>query len=229
VWRSICAVILLPSLAAAQADTTATSQRVSPQAPGSETQFQFSPSYRAYTYYAAIRQGTTEKAAVQLVLGEPGKVFASARSFGASAVPTKLELQGDEGLTVGRIKYPKPFKRQFAFQKDPIPVHVAAFAVQFTVTAAKDTRLGVHTLRGKITFQTINEAGVSAVQQMEVEIPVTVVEPGAKVMRDGWPYYNPNPEGARTYVLLALLAPIIIPLMIVALLVCGITGGSCAD
>ncbi len=144
-------------------------------------------------------------------------------------IPVNLEMQSEEGLTVNHVAYPRPFKRRFAFQTEPIPVHVADFAIEFQLKAAKDATPGAHTLRGKLTFQLIDETGVGAVQQLEVQFPITVVEAGTQVTHGQWPGYLSNPEDAKTYALLALFTPLLLPLMLVMWLVCGIEGRDCSS
>jgi len=65
-WRAICAVILLPSLTAAQSEVFSTVQ--SSEARSNLSAQLKPPSYRPHTYYAEIRRGTSEKAAVELVV-----------------------------------------------------------------------------------------------------------------------------------------------------------------
>ena len=60
-WRAICAVILLPSLTAAQSEVFSTVQTSEARINLSATAQLKPPSYRPHTYYAEIRRGTSEK------------------------------------------------------------------------------------------------------------------------------------------------------------------------
>src|ERR1700722_19079411 len=131
-WRALCAVVLLPSLTAAQSDAAATVQAVQSQSKPSVAR-PTRPVYVAYTYYGEIRQGTTEDLAVQLTI--PGFVTLS-ESRAPSVVPLRLELQPSEGLAISKIRYPKLHKRKLASQGEPVRVtDVRQSPIQFKLRA----------------------------------------------------------------------------------------------
>src|SRR5271166_465429 len=103
-WRALCAVVLLPSIVAAQSEVAVTAQGAQPQSGLSAATAPTKPKYRAYTFYNEIRRGTTEDIAVQLAV--PGFVTLP-QSAVPGIVPLRLELQPAEGFAIGKIRYPK--------------------------------------------------------------------------------------------------------------------------
>ncbi len=65
-WRCICAVVLVPLVVA---ESQAADLPVTPQKEVESEAEPPRPSFRPYTYYTAIRQGTSEKVALDLMLG----------------------------------------------------------------------------------------------------------------------------------------------------------------
>jgi hypothetical protein len=143
-------------------------------------------------------------------------------------VPLRLELQTVEGFTIDKIRYPKTTKRKLALQPEPVRVASAWNPIQFKLHVDRSAALGTHTLVGKMTFQTINEVkGVGEVQEVEVQIPVTVVDHDAKVSRSEWPIHK-FPVWA--VVLLIVLSPVLVAVAIPAFLICAAVGPrNCAD
>ena len=196
-WRTACVVVLLPSLVGAQtaAESAPDTQRTG--APATVP----SPTYRQFTYYRQIRRGTTEKAAVELVLLQQAFVL-SPRSSETGILPLKLEFEAKDGITVGNITYPKDYNHSVNFRKQPVKGTLGT-TMKLKIRVDKTAGLGPHTLKGKLTFQPVTVTGVSAPEQLDVEIPLNVVERNAKVTKS-WPYYE-MPKGEL--IVLIVLAP----------------------
>jgi hypothetical protein len=214
--RALCAVVLLPSLTAAQSDAAAMVQSVQPQPSLSVAANPTRPVYRSYTYYNEIRQGTTEDLAVQLAV--PGFVTLPASRV-PGIVPLRLELQPSEGLTVSKIRYPKLRQRKLAFQREPAQVTDAwQSPIQFKLHADPNTPPGPRTVAGKLTFQAISDAtGVGAVEEVGVQIPITVVPHDAKVTRANWPIHK---MPVAVVVLLIVFLPVLVPVVLPIYLIC---------
>lgn len=96
--------------------------------------------------------------------------------------------------------------------------------VNFKLKASKNAPLGEHLLRAKVTLQSISDRGVRPPQQIEVQLPVTVLDHDTEAKNT-----KPARSGAGgTPVLLWILAPLLIPLMVVMAIVCGIRGEDCS-
>jgi hypothetical protein len=214
-WRSILAVVLLPALAAAQnpgSEVLAAPQSESHQAsatnPGRNLGRTTGPTYQTYTFHNAIRRGRQEEAAIRL---SPQGLVTSPRSPASGIVPLKLELQPASGLTVSALRYPKAQRRKVKFQVEPVAVSWWP-EIFFKVRADETAAPGLHTLQGKLTFQVIDYNGTSVgpVQQLDVQIPMTVVEHDAKVQKANWPE---NHLSAGMIVLIIVLLPVAVALM----------------
>jgi hypothetical protein len=222
-WRVICAVVLLPSLTAAQSEVAAQAVQTQPSsvAPARPSK----PAYRSYTYYKEVRRGTTEDIAVQIAV--PGFVTLS-QSPVPGIVPLRLELQMAEGITIDRIRYPKTSKRKVSLQAEPMLVASTWDPIQFRVRVDRSAALGTQMLIGKMTFQAINEVkGAGEVHEVEVQIPVTVVDHDSKVSRGEWPIHK-LPVWA--VVLLIVFSPVLVAVAIPLYLVCAVEGPhNCPD
>lgn len=228
-WRSILAVILAPVLAAAQTAEMEGAPAVHPEPTNASATppavVRHPATYQPYAYYSAIRQGREEEAIIQL---SPNGLVATPKSATPGIVPLKLELESAGGLTVKDLRYPKVAPRNVQFQSDPVPVAVWP-NIRFKIRAAKDAALGPHLLKGKLTFQVVPYDGSApgAVQTLDVEIPLNVVEHDAKVERAAYPFPH-MPTGE--VVLLIVLLPVLIAVALPFYFICSLAGpGRCSD
>jgi hypothetical protein len=95
---------------------------------------------------------------------------------------------------------------------------------QETVATEDPQRLGEHLLRAKVTVQSISDSGVLPPQQIEVQLPVTVVGQDAEAKN----IKTARSDAGGTPLLLWILAPLLIPLIVVMVIVCGIRGQDCS-
>jgi hypothetical protein len=218
--RTIFAVLLISSVALAQ---------VAPGAPDDTAPA--TPTYRTYTYFDGIRQGSSQKGVVVVFLGSG---FVAARSAtGGGIMPASLVFEEGDGLRASDIVYPSPERRKFDFRKDPVDVISPKFAIEFKLSAAKRAEAGEHTLRGKLFFQVLDDGGASPPQKMDVEFPVrtvardTMIVPAQGPPLDSFGIQPPARKPDHDKLWLIALAPILIPLTFLEFLVCGITGQDC--
>ena len=151
-WRSVLAIVLLPSLIAAQTaqtqpDPSVQSVGVKPR----QLQRPQVPPYRPITFYNGIRRGTDEEVAIQVQLGD---YFTSPRSPISGMVPLHLELQPADGFIFSHLRYPKARKQKVKFQTAAFPV--AGSQIYFKVRASQNVPLGIHILKAKLTVQPVN-------------------------------------------------------------------------
>jgi hypothetical protein len=139
----------------------------------------------------------------------------------------KLELQPADGLTVSSFRYPRTQRRKVKFQAEPVPVSRWP-ETSFKIRADRDAALGLHTLKGKLAFQVIDYglSSVGPVQEMDVQIPVMVVERNAKVQKASWPAGRLS---AGMIVLIIVLLPVEIPIGLLLLAGCAVSPRSCPD
>ena len=220
-WRNLVAVILLHSLMAAQANQiqpAPAEQSAQPAQKAADPPDSRPARYRQYAFYDAIRRGRSEEVAVQcLVRG----FVTTPQSPVSGIVPLKLELEPAEGLTFSKFRYPKPYLQKVKFQPEPIP-GTALPVIQFNLHADDGAALGPRILNGSITFQAINlDSGLGPVQQMDVLIPIQIVERDAKVKKAPWPFPH-TPVGLL--VVMIVLLPVLIPLMLIYYPICALVG-----
>jgi hypothetical protein len=131
--------------------------------------------------------------------------------------PVSLTLDPEPGLNVSKVTYAKSdLKKKFKSRSDEIPVRYGGwFPVEIKLSAGATAALGPQLVRGKFTYQTISDAGVSEVQQMDVVLPVTVVEHNATVTKAAnWPFYHMSVAATIGLVMLCI---VLLPLLIVLL------------
>jgi hypothetical protein len=224
-WRSILAVILLPSLTAAQSAQPGTASANGGQTEANcPTPRRVEPQSTPYTKYNGIRRGKEGEAAVQLVANG---FLTTPKSPVSGLVPLRLELQPAEGFTVGKIDYPKPNTAKIQFHAAKIAV-VGVPAMSFKVRVDRNASLGIHVLKGTLTFQPVRaDTGASPVQQMEVEIPINVVARDASLKRGPWPFYH---LPVAVIVVLIVFSPVLVAVELPIIAVCAIAArGGCMD
>jgi hypothetical protein len=218
-WRSILAVILMPSLTAAQSEPVP-SAPAGASNPHSGTAVRDSgPRYHSYTFYDGIRRGREEEVVIRVSV--PGFVT-TPKSPVQGIVPLKLDLDPADGLTFSGLRYPKGQLRNLKFESQPVPIAWQP-EIRFKIKADHSAALGPHVLKGKITFQALPYAGSTPgpVQQIEVQIPITVVEHDAKVQKKPWPIHH---TPVALIVVMIILLPVLIPLIVPIYLICAAEG-----
>ncbi len=222
--RSIFAVVLLPSLIAPQ---TAQTQPVPPvQSVGVKTpqiQRPPMPPYRSITFYNGIRRGTDEEVAIQVQLSD---YFTTPRTPISGIDPLHLELEPADGFTFTHLRYPKARKQSVKFQLAAFPV--AGSQIYFKVRASQNVPLGIHVLKAKLTVQPVNAIlGTGAVRQLDIEIPIKVVEHDARVTKNPWPETH---LPVAVWVVIIVLSPVLIAVWLPLNLICTMAGSKgCLD
>lgn len=221
-WRSIFAVVLLPSLTAAQTQPTPPASPDRPHPSSRPAKFDPGPKYKAFTFYDSIRRGRDEEVVVRVAV--PGMVTTS-KSPAQGIVPLGLELEPAEGLSVSALRYPKTTPKAVKFQSQLVAVAWGG-DIRFKIKADRNAVLGARMLKGKITFQAIPYDGSAPgpVQQMEVQIPISVVDHDAKVQKQPWPIAH---APVALIVMLILLAPLLIVLAVPIILICAASDRGC--
>ena len=128
---------------------------------------------------------------------------------------------GSPGISRTAPALPSPDKfARISAEKPSIAVLNPQVGVRFKVKVSKNTTPGTHQLRGRITYQPIRADGVFPPEQMGIVIPITVVDRKARAPRNA---ASANLSGSNTgnydWIWLILLAPILLPLSILAALV----------
>ena len=221
-WRSVLAVLLLPSMLRAQ-QRTLTQQETPP--PVST----FQPSYQSFTQRETIRRGTSEKAAVSFMLGNDSFVsLVSPRNRGTNVIPLKLEFDNSEGIDVSDFAFPPDTKPHIAPQSENIRLIWPNVTIQFKVKASTQAPLGDRILKGKLKYQLVDIHGPLPALETEVNLPLTGVEHNALAINS--PLYKQTfgHDNQMPPVWMWFSLPILIPLILVMVVVCGIRGEDCS-
>ena len=79
---------------------------------------------------------------------EPGDEF---------MIPTALEMNEIPGVTIGKILYPKPITKKFAFSDNPLAVYQGTQTIFFSVKISSDYKEKEWTLEGRVTYQACDD------------------------------------------------------------------------
>lgn len=258
-WRSVMAMLLIPTLTFGQSEHPASSQ--AHRSTGADSLDEQSaavvsantalgvPSLtswvKPFPRYNELRRGTSEELLVDIRLafekqpnsgqvvifpygngGNGHDYLVASDASGPGIVPARVEFEIAQGFTVKMTHPPKSKRRRLAFDSHPLKVNEGDGVFGFKIHAASDVALGQHVLRANLSLQIANDSGLSIPQQIQLEIPITVVERHAKVKREGWPYPL---EKTPTYIYaLAPLMVLTVPLWIVVAVVCAARGEDCS-
>ena len=117
---------------------------------------------------------------------------------------------------------PSPDETARSMAENPvIAVLNPVLGIRFNVKVPKSTPPGTHQMHGRITYQPIRPDGVFAPQQLDVVVPITVVDRNARIQGNTASAHTSasNANGNHDWIWMILLAPILIPLSILAALV----------
>jgi hypothetical protein len=181
------------------------------------------PPYRAYTRYDAIRRGREEDVGIQLRISG----FVTARkALVPGVLPLKLEFEPLDGVTVKEVHDPRVEEGYVKFNGGPVKATRWPY-VHFKIRADRNGPLGLRILKGKFTFQQFSPdgSGVGPMEQVEVQIPLNVVEHDASVHKADFPY---GPTPAWEIVVLIIAVPVLIAIVLPFFLICVATA-RCTD
>jgi hypothetical protein len=220
--RKIIALVLIRCIAQAQVPSPV--QAVVPRPAHTDQQklvyFKVAPAITAR--YGKLRRGRSEELAIQLE-SSPG--ICPGCTPGQNSHPYIqmhwLEIDPAQEFSVQYSYDGKHFRSQsrgnIVFTKGG-PVIVAK------LKAKKDLGLGEYVLKGRLEFEVIGRGRNSGAQQVEISIPVSVVEHDAPVVNSSWPYAPLPGHKIRTTIATILLGPLLFPALLVIVLYLTATG-----
>jgi hypothetical protein len=176
------------------------------------------PATTSFQRYDRLRQGREEEIAVLLCRPMQSHSFCPLipASPQAGLVPVTLELKPEAGFTV---RYRRGGK--FLVQQRGAAVQTSrGLAFRLKVRAETNAPLGEHRLEGKLTFRSVNLDGIWETGQVDVVIPITVVEHDAHVL-------DRSEHEARRFFLALLTSPIWVPILLLWVVTCEIDPDDC--
>jgi len=165
--------------------------------------------------YDLLRQGTAEYGLI--TLGSSGRfAIGDPRGKDSRITATKLEISSTQGLQVSPVNYPATQQKQFNFERKSFKVlaqtHDNPIRFRFKVRAAHDLVPGDYALQGRLTYQLINDSGISEPRQLAIEIPIKVGNHHATVKTVDRSVAGIRGITPAEWIEIVLLAPISIPL-----------------
>jgi hypothetical protein len=89
-------------------------------------------------------------------------------------IATALEVPRADGLSVGKVSYPKAHNRNFVFAEKPLAVYEGETELRAMVKADKSAKRGHQSLPAKLRIQACDEAVCYPPGTLELAIPVIV-------------------------------------------------------
>ena len=163
------------------------------------------PSVEVATFAATdgAHPGTSLRVAVAVTLDAGWHVNAH-EPLDPFLIPTVLEVESFEGITVEGVVYPGPETLTTAFSAEPLAVYGGTFHIGLTLALAPDLAAGDHTVQTTLTYQACDDTQCFAPAKKPITIPITVRPPGeplafqhedlfASIAFDAAPTTGPSP------------------------------------
>jgi DsbC/DsbD-like thiol-disulfide interchange protein len=128
---------------------------------------------RASVERVEMRAGETVKANVRLAIADHYHVNANPASE-EFLIPTALSVNPAEGITVGKITYPKPVKRKFPYSKGQLDIYEGDALINLTLTAGRDLKPGQRTLSAELRVQPCDDTTCYPPSKISTGIEVTI-------------------------------------------------------
>jgi hypothetical protein len=181
---------------------------------------QDAPVVSSYTRFPKLPRGREEE--IVVLLCKPSGHFHGCwltPEKQAGLVPLSLEVKPLDGFG---IRYRQGDEYRSQPQGAPVRTGIGATVFRLKIRADRKVPLGSHQLEGKLTFQTVQRSGISEPQQIDVVIPLDVVEHDARVYKAGWSLEKPKEHDWGTTILLVLTAPFWVPAFLIFVAACSL-------
>ncbi|MFQ5708934.1 MAG: cytochrome c biogenesis protein CcdA [bacterium] len=134
---------------------------------------------RAFLSVNGVPQGGEARLAVKATIADQWHInsFKPSDEF---LIPTELSFEPLPGIEVSDVNYPLHELRKFSFSEDKLAVYTGSITLFATVTAHSDVPPGKYVLQGKLHYQACNDFQCLAPEDVQVELPVEVVQAGAE-------------------------------------------------
>lgn len=130
----------------------------------------------------SISRGDAKEAEIHVTVAEGFHVQANpaANEF---LIPLSLELDGDSGLKIGDVRYPKGELYRIEGSEEDLLIYDGRFSLFVTIRASAATKEGVRRLSGRLRYQACDDRFCRAPDTIAFEMNVTIhprqpVDPG---------------------------------------------------
>lgn len=216
-WRKLIAVFLMNGICLAQTPQTTQGPLSAPTAAELELVVR-NVKPTVVQRYTSLRRGRAEEVAI--FLGRSPLVCPACTpvpTITPGLMETSIEIEPAQGFS---IQYSND-GRHFSSRTGPATVFTRAGSLFLVrIKAANGTALGQYTVKGKLWFKARQYGTFSSPQQVEISIPVTVVDHNARVIKSTWPYALYPDHKVRRVVATILMAPLLVPMFAIFLAYC---------
>jgi thiol:disulfide interchange protein DsbD len=124
----------------------------------------------------AYTPGATVNGVVVLQVDKPYHVNANPASEDY-LIPTELKLTAGKGYTVGKVEYPKPIEKAFAFSEGkPLKIYEGRVPIRFQLTLDKNAPKGKLTIKATLRYQACDDTACYPPRTQPIEIVVPVAD-----------------------------------------------------
>ena len=125
---------------------------------------------------AAYTPGATVNGVVVLQVDKPYHVNANPASEDY-LIPTELKLTAGKGYKVGKVEYPKPIEKSFAFSEGkPLKIYEGRAPIRFQLTLDKDAPKGKLTVKATLRYQACDDNACYPPRTQPIEIVVPIAD-----------------------------------------------------
>jgi hypothetical protein len=121
----------------------------------------------------AVAAGRSGETLVRLTIQSGYHINANPPTY-PYLIPTVLEAPPANGLSVGKVAYPKPLNRKFVFAEKPLAVYEGTTELFAMISADKSAQPGEHSLAAKLRIQACDEQVCYPPGTLDLVIPVSI-------------------------------------------------------
>ncbi len=97
-------------------------------------------------------------------------------------IPTRLELEVPEGVSVRQTVYPEAIELRTSFSNKPLSVYEDRFLIGATLAVGKNVEPGERVITGKLQYQACDDKACYRPASKKIELTLTVVPEGRDLM-----------------------------------------------
>ncbi len=111
---------------------------------------------------------------------------------GKGLIPTVIKLEANDGISLGRIVYPKGKMEEFAFTDKAIPVYGGTTYIGMTAALAPSMKPGEYSIKAVLKVQTCNDSSCLMPSNIPITAPITIAANDEKVSALNKSIYKAN-------------------------------------
>ncbi len=124
-----------------------------------------SVSIRILSDYDKLQPGYSHRIAIELQIHEPYHINAHEPTE-PYLIPTTVKLEEREGFTIGKVNYPSPLIKKFAFSETPLAVYEDTIYIYTTITLEPEFNQSQVILKGSVDYQACDNQSCYAPEEL---------------------------------------------------------------